>query len=42
VETAGAQTAIAAGATTEVTAEPNSGYYFPHNIDTDWEFTRTP
>ena len=38
---AGAQTAIAAGATTEITAEPTTGYYFKHNIDTDWEFTHS-
>ena len=40
VKTAGAQTAIAAGATVEVTAEPATGYYFPHNFDADWTFTR--
>ena len=39
-KTAGAQTAVAAGVTTEIVATPASGYYFPHNIDTDWEFTR--
>ena len=39
--TAGAQTAIAAGATTTVEARPNAGYYFPHNTDEDWTFTRT-
>ena len=38
--TAGAQTAIAAGASVEVTAAPASGYYFPHNFDSDWLFTR--
>lgn len=40
VRTAGAQTAVAAGTTTEVVATPASGYYFPHNFDADWEFTR--
>jgi len=39
-KSSGAQTAIAAGATTVVTAEPASGYYFHHNILTDWTFTR--
>jgi HK97 family phage prohead protease len=38
--TAGAQTAIAAGATISVKAVPNAGYYFPHNFDADWSFTR--
>jgi len=38
--TAGAQSAIAAGASIEVEARPDSGYYFPHNTDTDWDFTR--
>jgi hypothetical protein len=38
--TAGAQTAIAAGTTTTVNAEPANGYYFPHNTDADWDFTR--
>lgn len=38
--TPGAQPAIAAGATTEVDARPQTGYYFQHNIDTDWTFTR--
>ena len=37
---AGAQPAVAAGATIEIEARPDSGYYFPHNTDTDWEFTR--
>jgi len=40
VRSAGAQTAIAAGATTEVSAAPATGYYFPHNFDADWTFTR--
>jgi hypothetical protein len=39
--TAGAQTAIAAGATVTVEATPAAGYYFPHNFDADWSFTRT-
>ena len=37
---AGAQSAIAAGASIEVEARPASGYYFPHNTDADWDFTR--
>lgn len=37
---AGAQTAIAAGASISVVAVPNTGYYFPHNFDADWTFTR--
>jgi len=40
LRTAGAQTAVAAGVTTEVVATPASGYYFPHNFDADWSFTR--
>jgi HK97 family phage prohead protease len=36
----GAQTAIAAGASIEIEAEPASTYYFPHNFDSDWVFTR--
>ena len=40
VASAGAQSAIAAGDTVEVVATPATGYYFPHNIDADWEFTR--
>ena len=38
--TAGAQTAIDAGKTISVVAVPATGYYFPHNIDADWDFTR--
>lgn len=38
--TAGAQTAIAAGATIDIVAEPASGYSFPHGFDADWTFTR--
>jgi hypothetical protein len=37
---AGPQTAIAAGATISVVAVPNSTYYFAHNTDADWDFTR--
>lgn len=40
VLSAGAQTAIASGATVKVDAVPASGYYFPHGFDDDWEFTR--
>lgn len=36
----GAQTALAAGDTLSVVAVPNTGYYFPHNHDADWDFTR--
>jgi len=38
--TAGAQSAIAAGASVSVVAVPATGYYFPHNTDADWTFTR--
>ena len=37
---AGAQTALAPGASIEVEATANSGYKFPYNFDADWEFTR--
>jgi len=37
---AGAQTALAAGESQSVVAVPNTGYYFPHNFDADWTFTR--
>jgi HK97 family phage prohead protease len=37
---AGAQAAIAAGASTIITATPATGYSFPHNFDADWTFTR--
>lgn len=40
VRTAGAQEAVAAGVSTEVVATPATGYYFPHNFDADWLFTR--
>jgi HK97 family phage prohead protease len=36
----GAQTALAAGETQTVMAVPDTGYYFPHNFDADWSFTR--
>lgn len=38
--TAGAQTAIAAGASVEIVAVADAGYAFPHNTDADWVFTR--
>jgi hypothetical protein len=38
--TAGAQPAVAPGASITVAAEPATGYYFAHNTDTDWTFTR--
>lgn len=37
---AGAQTALAPGASLHVVAVPNTGFYFPHNFDADWDFTR--
>lgn len=37
---AGAQPAIAAGESVSVVAEPDNGYYFAHNTDNDWTFTR--
>lgn len=36
----GAQTALTAGQSQSVVATPNTGYYFPHNFDADWVFTR--
>ena len=36
----GAQAALAAGATISIEAIPAADYYFPHGIDTDWDFTR--
>jgi hypothetical protein len=36
----GAQAALAPEASLSVVAVPNSGYYFPHNSDADWTFTR--
>lgn len=38
--TAGAQTALDPGDSMAVKAVPNAGYYFPHNYDADWVFTR--
>ena len=38
--TAGAQPALDPGATMEVEALPADGYFFPHNTDADWNFTR--
>jgi hypothetical protein len=38
--TAGAQTALAAGASTTVYAVPASGYYFADNATDSWPFTR--
>lgn len=38
---AGAQTALTVGQTQSVVATPNATYYFPHNFDADWTFTRT-
>jgi len=40
--TAGAQAALDPGETFEVEAVPATGYYFPHNFDADWQFTRDP
>lgn len=40
VLTAGAQTALAAGAAVEIEAVPAAGYYFPGNFDADWDFLR--
>lgn len=37
---AGAQPALAPGATLNVQAVPSVGYSFPHNFDADWAFTR--
>jgi HK97 family phage prohead protease len=37
---AGAQTALTAGQSQSVMAVPNATYYFPHNFDADWVFTR--
>lgn len=38
--TAGAQAALAAGATLNVIATPASGYYFASNAEDEWSFTR--
>lgn len=40
--TAGAQDALDPGESISVMAVPNATYYFPHNFDADWTFTRTP
>lgn len=37
---AGAQPALDPGESMIVEAIPNTGYYFPHNFDNDWTFTR--
>jgi len=37
----GAQSALSVGDTLYVRAYPNAGYYFPHNFDATWSFTRT-
>lgn len=37
---AGAQTALDPGESQSIMAVPNTGYYFPHNFDADWVFTR--
>jgi HK97 family phage prohead protease len=36
----GAQDPIAPGAVYNVKATPNATYYFPHNFDADWQYTR--
>lgn len=36
----GAQAALDPGDSISVVATPNAGYYFPHNFDADWTFTR--
>lgn len=38
---AGAQTALTTGQTQSIVAVPNTGYYFPHNFDADWSFTKS-
>jgi HK97 family phage prohead protease len=38
--TAGDQTALAAGASTTVYAQPTTGYHFEINADASWQFTR--
>jgi hypothetical protein len=40
--TAGAQDALDPGESMSVVATANATYYFPHNFDADWTFTRTP
>lgn len=41
VLTAGAKPAIAIGRTVYVEADPASAFFFPENVDREWEFTRT-
>lgn len=36
----GAQTALTAGQSQSIVATPNATYYFAHNTDADWVFTR--
>ena len=38
---AGAQTALTTGQSQAIKAVPNTGYYFPHNYDQDWTFTKS-
>jgi HK97 family phage prohead protease len=38
---AGAQTALTTGQSQAIMAVPNTGYYFPHNTDADWTFTKS-
>jgi HK97 family phage prohead protease len=40
VLSAGAQTALDPGESLSVKAVADTGYYFPHNYDADWTFTR--
>ena len=37
---AGAQAPLQVGETLDVEAQADTGYYFPHNTDTDWSYTR--
>ena len=41
VLSAGAQTALTTGQSQAIKAVPNTGYYFPHNYDQDWTFTKS-
>ena len=38
---AGAQTALTAGQSQAIMAVASTGYYFPHNYDQDWTFTKS-
>lgn len=38
---AGAQTALTTGQSQSIKAVANTGYYFPHNYDQDWTFTKS-